>query len=107
MSVTQALESVRRDTLLMSRQSRAAQSQLTQHEAAKRSRRIHERVIAPVRTLHYYQPSANRLFIVHSSEQSAELKRLCGKEVHFMQALIVADRRRYQPFAEEIDLARR
>lgn len=68
--------------------------------------KLRERIdVRPIRK-HYYQSSANRLFVTHSSEQSEELRRLCGKAISFMDVITVEWRRVHQPFADEIDLKR-
>lgn len=68
--------------------------------------RREDRVNVPAKTSHWYQANKNRLFIAHNAEQSAELKKLCGKAIKFISLAKVVFRRAHDPFMEEINLSK-
>lgn len=97
------LEDLRREGL---RRDRHEALLLRERRQTMRLIRLHERVSAKPRKLHYHQASKDRLFICRHVEQSDELRRLCGKEIAWISADKVEARMRHNPFAEVIDLKR-
>lgn len=75
-------------------------------QAQKTTARAEQSVGGGSKKTHYWQRAKNRLFCCRDRHQAAELRKLCGKAITFMDLPTVDFRRRSLPFAEEIDLCR-